>query len=276
MTGLTVTRRTDPQNAGLGERCDTVPVMSMTQLVIGTAIGFMVARGALYLIERLIAWLQREEWPARIRALLPSPGPALVGAFIRYAAPFGASAALITLGVWAVSDYLAARSARNAPLATVLDPSSSDPAREAQGAADEPGARAAPANVAPVAALPAAGPDPYTDSEFTVRHRPQRAGTPLSLKEALVQRAEARARTDLLKEIRQHVKRSQYDCEAAERANKYLKAGLDVWGFATWQLKHFPLDSYKGATLAQRKDIKNVVDPTRLNLQSALARESSS
>jgi hypothetical protein len=72
------------------------------------------------------------------------------------------------------------------------------------------------------------------------------------------------------------VKRSQYDCEAADHANKYLKAGLDVWGFAAWQLKHFPVDSYSGATLAQCKDIKNVIDPTRLNLQSALARENHS
>lgn len=250
--------------------------MSMTQLVIGTAIGFMVARSALYLIERLIAWLQREELPARIRALLPSPEPALVGAFIRYAAPLGASAALITLGVWAVSDYLAARSARNAPLATVLDSSTSDPAEEAQGAADVTAALAHAPHVEPVAAVSAGSPDPYTDSEFKIQRRPHRAGTPLSLKETLVQRAEARARTELLKDIRQHVKRSQYDCEAAERANKYLKAGLDVWGFAAWQLKHFPLESYRGATLAQCRDIKNVVDPARLNLQSALARESHS
>jgi hypothetical protein len=122
----------------------------------------------------------------------------------------------------------------------------------------------------------ARSPDPYADSEFRVRRPPHRAGTPLSLKETLVQRSEARARTDLLKEIRQHVKRSQYDCEAADHANKYLKAGLDVWGFAAWQLKHFPVDSYRGATLAQCKDIKNAIDPTRLNLQSALARESHS
>jgi hypothetical protein len=250
--------------------------MSMTQLVIGTAIGFLVARGALYLIERLIAWLQREELSARIRALLPSPGPALVGAFIRYAAPFGASAALITLGVWAVSDYLAARSARNEALATVLGSSTSNPAEEARGAAEEPAALAPAPKVEAVVALSAGSPDPYADSEFRVRRPPHRAGTPLSLKETLVQRSEARARTDLLKEIRQHVKRSQYDCEAADHANKYLKAGLDVWGFEAWQLKHFPVDRYSGATLAQCKDIKNVIDPTRLNLQSALARESHS
>jgi len=250
--------------------------MSMTQLVIGTAIGYLIGHGALYLVEQLIGRLQREQLSARIRALIPSPGPALVGAFIRYAAPFGASAALITLGVWAVTDYLAARSARSEALATVLDSSTSNPAEGAQGAAQETAALAPSPNVEPVVAVSAGRPDPYADSEFKVRRPPQRAGTPLSLKETLVKRSEARARTDLLKEIRQHVKRSQYDCEAADHANKYLKAGLDVWGFAAWQLKHFPVDSYSGATLAQCKDIKNVIDPTRLNLQSALARETHS
>jgi hypothetical protein len=70
-----------------------------------------------------------------------------------------------------------------------------------------------------------------------------------------------------------HASRSQYDCEAAERAGRYLKAGLDVWGFAAWQLKYFPVEGYKGATLAGCKNIPNVVDPTRPDLQSTVARE---
>ena len=95
----------------------------------------------------------------------------------------------------------------------------------------------------------------------------------MSLKETLVQRSEAKARADLLREIQQHVHRSQYDCEATERANKYLNAGLDVWGFATWQLKYFPMNSYKGATLPQCRDVENVVDPSGLDLQSTVANE---
>ena len=89
---------------------------------------------------------------------------------------------------------------------------------------------------------PADASDPYADSEFKVHRRPHRAGTPLSLKETLLQRSEAKARDDLLKQIQQHMDRSQYDCEAAERANKYLKADSDVWGFSSWQLKYFPTE----------------------------------
>jgi hypothetical protein len=87
--------------------------------------------------------------------------------------------------------------------------------------------------------------------------RPHHAGVPPSLKETLVRRAEARARADLLRQTQEHVHRFHYDCEAAERAIKYVKAGLDVWGFARWQLKYFPIGSYKGATLPQCKDIRS-------------------
>jgi hypothetical protein len=71
--------------------------------------------------------------------------------------------------------------------------------------------------------------------------------------------------------MRQRRTRSQYDCEAAVHAERYLRAGLDVWGFAAWQAKYFPVESYKGATLPECGDIKDVVEPARLNLQSAVA-----
>ena len=73
--------------------------------------------------------------------------------------------------------------------------------------------------------------------------------------------------------MQQRARRSQYDCEAAERATRYLKAGLDVWGFGPWQLKYFPMSGYKGATLAACKDIPNVLDPTQLDLQAAVAQD---
>jgi hypothetical protein len=68
------------------------------------------------------------------------------------------------------------------------------------------------------------------------------------------------------------VQRSQYDCEAAERAEHYLKVGLDVWGFAAWQQRYFPMDGYKGATLEQCRDIKAIV-PGSLDLQSTVAQQ---
>jgi len=93
----------------------------------------------------------------------------------------------------------------------------------------------------------------------------------MSLKETLLQRAEAKAHDELLGEMKQHQNRSQYDCEAADRAVKYLKAGLDVWGFAAWQVKHFPMDGYEGAALSQCQNITDVVDPSRFDMHESLA-----
>ena len=151
-----------------------------------------------------------------------------VRAFIRYAAPVFASAAFVLLGAWTLQDYLSAKSA-HAAVADVPDPvvvpesQSASPASPAAALAD--------------ADSPASEPDPYADADFHVTH-PARSA---SLKDRLVQRAEQKARVELLWQLRQHAQRSQYDCEAAEHADKYLKAGLDVWGFTTWQDKYFPV-----------------------------------
>jgi hypothetical protein len=235
--------------------------MSMTQLVIGTALGYFVAQGVLYSIKHLIGWLRRTDARKRILRLSPSLGSTFFAGFTKYATLVGAGAAVITLGVWAVGDYLAAQSARSAATADVLEPSTAVPVSDAHGSAHEVAGHAA-------AAVPVDNVDPYTDSDFKVQRRSGH-----SLKETLLQRSEGKARADLLRETQQHLYRSQYDCEAADRASKYLKAGLDVWGFAMWQTRYFPADSYKGATLPQCKDIKNVVDPSSLHLQSTVAQE---
>jgi hypothetical protein len=239
--------------------------MSMTQLIFGTALGFFVAQGVLYCIQHLIGWLRRGD--ARKRILKPTPSLAhtVIGGFTKYAALAGASAAVITLVVWAVGDHLAAKSARSAATADVLESSTAVPVSNPHGSPDEVADRST--------AVPVDNVDPYTDSDFKVQRRAHHAGTALSLKETLLQRSEAKARADLLREIQQHLYRSQYDCEAADRASKYLKAGLDVWGFATWQSRYFPMDSYQGATLPQCKDIKEIVDPSSLDLRSTVAQE---
>jgi hypothetical protein len=244
--------------------------MSMTQLVIGTALGFMVAQGVLYGVKRLAGWLQRDEVRRQIRSVTHAPGPALISGFVRYAAPLGLGAALITLGAWAVKDHFAAKAARSAPLADV-EPSGAVVLSDTQDSREAVATAAAAAAINPPAAVAPSSVDPYADSEFRLPARPHRARSTLSLKETLVQREEAKARADLLKETQQQRNRSQYDCEAAERAEKYLKAGLDVWGFASWQVKYFPVERYQGATLPQCKGIKNVIDPSRLDLKSAVA-----
>jgi len=244
--------------------------MGMTQMVIGAALGCIAAQGGIFIFRRVVSWLQRDDVGARIRAMTPRSGHALIGTFIQYAGPVSASAALITLGTWAVSDYVTARSAaRSAVLASV-------DAVPAQVAHPRPMPAPAPAPAAPrkadaPVALAASKADPYTDPDYKVQRPAHRAGAPLSLKETLLRRSEDKARSELLKDMQQHMARSQYDCEAADRAGKYLKANLDVWGFASWQAKYFPMDNYRGATLGQCKTIKNVLDPGGLDLQSTLA-----
>jgi hypothetical protein len=254
-----------------GQICmQTVAVMTMMQLIVGAALGFIVAQSGMYGVRHSLRWLQREEVGTRVRAL---PGQVLVGGFVRYAAPIGAAAALITLAVWAVGDYLAARATRTATLANALDSPPAAGAAQPQGSTDEAagGSVAAPTEAATATQPESAS--PYADPEYKVQRRAHRRGTAVSLKETLLQRSEAKARAELLRDMQQHASRSQYDCEAADHAARYLKAGLDVWGFAAWQLKYFPADGYTGATLATCKDIPNVVDPSQLDLQSTVAQD---
>jgi hypothetical protein len=248
--------------------------MSMAQLIIGTALGFIVAQSGLYGVRLSLGWLQRGDVGTRIRALTPSPGHAIVAGFIRYAAPIGASAALITLAVWAVGDYLAAKAAHSAALASALDPATATGAASPQGSPEEGAASAAAASEPATTAVQPESLDPYADPDYKVHRRARRPGGALSLKETLLLRSEAKARAELLRDMHQQASRSQYDCEAADHAHRYLKAGLDVWGFGAWQLKYFPVEGYKGATLAACTDIPNVVDPSQLDLQSTVAQES--
>jgi len=253
---------------------DTVFLMSMTHIVIGAALGFIIAQGVLQGVRRFGGWLQRDEVQQRIRRLSPARSADFVGGLIRHAGLIGASAALVTLGVWTVRDHLAAKSAHSAAMASAFDTATPVPVSDPHGSADEAaGLAGAPADDSTTAAA-VDKPDPYADPDFQVQRRPHRAKSPLSLKETLVQRSEAKARAELLAETKQHLRRSQYDCEAADRASRYVKGGLDVWGFTSWQVKYFPVAGYKGATLPQCKDIKNVVDPSWLDdLHSTVAQQ---
>lgn len=243
--------------------------MNMTQLIVGAALGFLVAQCAFHGLKRALPWLLREQVRAHIRKLAPASGGDILHASLKYGALAGAAAALITLGVWATGDYFSSKSARlsasdvESPTAAPVANAPEAPLRTAElapGLNPDGSSKAAAAD---------ASLDAYADPDFKVRH--PRGGARLSLKDTLVQRAEAKARAELLAEMRQHQNRSQYDCEAADRAAKYLKAGLDVWGFAAWQVKHFPMDGYEGATLQECQNIKDVVDPSRFDLHGAVA-----
>ena len=242
--------------------------MGMSQLIIGTAFGFIVAQILLFGIRGSIGRAQRDELRLRLRKVMPTRASVIVHGFVKYAAPVAVGAALITLGAWAVGDYFAAKSARGAAMASVLDPSV-----EAAGSDQHGNAGQTPQPPAPLAAdsadeASAGTPDPYKDADFKVRRKFHRG--PPTLKEQLVQKEEARARSELLTQLKQHAQRSQYDCEVVDRAQKYLKAGLDVWGFTAWQSKYFPEEGYKGTTMPQCTDIQNVVaDSPHPNAQPA-------
>jgi hypothetical protein len=251
--------------------------MSMIQLVIGSALGFVFAQGALFAARQGAGWLGRGRMPQRRYTFTPPQWTSFLGGFVKYAGPIAAAVALLTLGAWAVSDYLATRSAPGAALAGSLDvPTASPaPAPSPRVAADEAPPAAAPRAAASrvVGTAVAASVDPYADADFKVKRAPHRAGAAANLKDTYLERSEAKARAELLSETQQHVQRSQYDCEVADHADKYLKAGLDVWGFAAWQDKYFPVSTYRGATLAPCKDIKNALDSGSLNLQTTVAQQ---
>lgn len=244
--------------------------MSMTQLVIGTALGFFCAQALLYALKLLgnrIAGSAGRLTPSSRKAL---PASALIIGFVRYAPPVAASAALITLGAWAVKDHLAARHAGTVPVADAPDAAGAGSLADSRPGTDDIAVLTQTSGSNSAASSAAAPTDPYSDPDFRRPSRPHRGGA-FTLKETLLQRSEGKARADLLRDMRQQRTRSQYDCEAAARAEQYLKAGLDVWGFAAWEEKYFPADTYKGAKLPECREIKSVVDPTRLNLQSAVA-----
>jgi hypothetical protein len=248
---------------------DTVSLMSMTQLIIGAALGYIVAHAVLFGSRHSMAWLRRDSVQMRLRTLASAPGPTVAAGLIKYGAVIGASAALIALGAWAIGDYYAARSASNAAAASVADSAMPAPASNPQTSQEEVAVQTPPPRVP--AAAPVEAVDPFADPAFKVRRHVHQAGAPLSLTERLLRRSEARARAELLAETRAHAQRSQYDCEAAERAERYLKADLDVWGFAIWQDKYFPVASYRGATLPACQDITNIIAPAGVDLQSTVA-----
>lgn len=271
VTALTDDRAPDRENARPGEVMHPYvgsAFMNMSQLIIGSALGCLLAQAVLYSGRSLLKHMQPPHASRLLRAV--APGPRIVSMFVRYAAPVAVAAALVTLGVWTLEDYLAAKSSRNAAVAATFDPAAASAAQPRNAADDSAGHAAAPE----AASADAGGSsDPYSDPDFKVQHRQHHAGA-ATLKDTLLQRSEAKASADLRREIQQHLQRSQYDCEAAEHADRYLKAGLDVWGFAAWQQRYFPVSSYKGATLEQCKDIKTLV-PGSLDLQSTVAQGTS-
>jgi hypothetical protein len=227
----------------------------MSQVVLGAALGCILGQGVLYSLNVFLGWLKRKELR---NELVPVRGTAILAGFIKYAGVLGACGALITLGVWTLEDHMATSSGSRPVKAEVISPSTPPPLTPAENHWDDGAALDRKAN----ASTAVIDIDPYADTEFKVRHVPRRKGSPANLKETLLQRSEATARADLLKQTQQHANRSQYDCEAAGRATKYLEADLDVWGFTAWQVKYFPTAAYKGAKAPPCTDIENVVDPS--------------
>jgi hypothetical protein len=241
--------------------------MNLSQLVIGSALGFLLAQGVLYVLRRAMVWLQHDEPRQTTTTLSPPRESAIVDGLLRHAGLIAAGAAVITLGTWAARDYLLSKPSPSESVADMPDPSTPVPVVSTQASPEGPSGLP-PASKSETSTAPANKADPYRDPDYQI-HR--RAGKAVSLKETLVRRSEAKARAELIRETQQHARRSQYDCEAASRASRYVKGGLDVWGFAAWQVKYFPVVSYTGATLPQCQTIKSVVDPSWVDIHSTVA-----
>src|SRR5262249_52212579 len=127
-------------------RASTASVMSMIQTVIGAALGFIVAQGALVGIRHLAGWVQQGEVRERIRALTPESGQAIIDWFNKHAAQLGACAVLITIGIWAVSDFMKSKSA-DAATASAVDLQAAAPESPVQASTQEE-AKSAPVTVA--------------------------------------------------------------------------------------------------------------------------------
>ncbi|HYL03304.1 MAG TPA: hypothetical protein VEU54_07780 [Steroidobacteraceae bacterium] len=246
--------------------------MNMMQIVIGAALGYLIAQGVLHGTRLIAGRLQLNPVRAQVRTLTSAAGMTIVRGFIRYAGVVGVIAALVTLGVWGVGDYRAAKSARSAASADAFDAALAQP-RGAHAPPGELARSAPPANAGAATAAASGARDPYADPDFRIQPRAHRPGSSARVEETLLRRSEAKARSELLNETRLHARRSQYDCEASDRAERYLKAGLDVWGFAAWQVKYFPVASYRGASLPACKGIRDVVDPARSHWQSTVAQQ---
>jgi hypothetical protein len=242
----------------------------MTQLVIGAALGFILGECVLVSLKHLVRFLQRYEVRTWLPQLSALRSPTLMGRMVRQASVFAAVAGVLALAAWAATDYLAARDAQRSvstsPASAVVAPP-----LYPDDVADQ---EAAFAHTSPVSsAVPLADADPYADPDFKAPRPPHHPGTSQRLTETLLHQSEAKARAELLKETQEHEQRSQYDCEAAVRARRYLKGGLDVWGFAAWQAKYFPMDTYKGATLAQCRAIKNRLDSSGMDAKETVVAE---
>jgi hypothetical protein len=241
--------------------------MTMIQLILGSALGFLLAQAVLHTSRPLFAWLQRGDLTARLRAMR-APAPNVLSAVIKYAAPAAVGLAVATLCVWGVSDYLAAKRARSAA-ASLFDSSAALPAA-GQGGPEAMRTTLTPPPPPESIEEVVSADDPYADPAFKVQRKARHGGD--SLRDSLLQKSEQRASSELLRDLQQHAQRSQYDCEAAAHADRYLKAGLDVWGFANWQVKYFPTGGYRGATLEQCRGIKNIL-PSPVDLGSTVARQ---
>ena len=139
--------------------------MSMMRLVIGAALGFILAQGVLYCLKRFVGWLQRAEvsqWAQRLRL---AGGSGFAGGFAKYAGPVAAAVAVIALAAWTIEDYLRTRSAPSAAVAAAADAAAV--AADADSVADEV-AGLTPASTSEAAtAAQVTGVDPYGDASFT-------------------------------------------------------------------------------------------------------------
>src|SRR5580698_6350106 len=97
--------------------------MSMVQLIVGTALGVFLAQGVLYVLSQTLTAMRPAAARGRTVPGTATRGSGVVGGFVRHAALIATGLALVTLGVWAVRDYMATSAARSSTLAGNFDSS---------------------------------------------------------------------------------------------------------------------------------------------------------
>src|SRR5258708_31187494 len=129
----------------------TVTIMGLTKIGIGATLGCLAAEGVLYGLRHAARWLQNDDvlrHIGRLRRLAPGRGSNLMAGFVRYAGVIGVSAALITLGVWAVGDY---RTAKSAPTTADAFGPAPTPAADLADSAEHPAEPAPARSTSPAA-----------------------------------------------------------------------------------------------------------------------------
>ena len=232
--------------------------MSMTQLVLGCALGFIVAQGLLYGLRRLFGGKARAAAPRPTRSPCRCPMCAPSSAMPRRCSPAPPSCCSGPGRCRTTCPRSRARGGRGEVPDPVVAPRHRQPA-------SEPSAAAAPAD---------AEAPPQTASPIRTRTRTSASR---------IMRAARASRTSSCSVPNRRRARSCWRSCASTRSARSTTARPPTTRRSTSRRASmcgasppgrpstFPVENYQGATLPQCQQIQSAIDPARMNLKSAVA-----